>query len=379
MRIVIINCFDTIEHRAELLRKVMIGAGHTITVLTSDYRHVHKCKRTEVPDSYEMIPVRPYTKNLSVARLLSHRGFAKAAFKRAEALAPDLLWVMLPPNSLGKYIVKYKRKHPKCKLIFDVIDMWPESLPVTKYKNFPPFTNWAALRNRALSKADMVVSECNLYWEILRRYCSEEKRSTLYLAKEDAAYIPKAELPTDKIALCYLGSVNNIIDIPAIGEIISKIAAESPIEFNIIGDGEKQDVLIETAKNAGAQVIYHGKIYDREEKQKIFDRCHFGLNIMRDTVYVGLTMKSMDYWEGGLPIINTIKGDTWDFVDRLGIGVNYTKATQLPIDQLLEMQKQRLAVRSFFETHFTETIFKEQVTKILKTVQELNERGKQKV
>ena len=78
MKIVIINCFDTIEHRAELLKKTMVTAGHTVSILTSDFRHVHKCRRTQVPEGYRLIHVRPYKKNLSFARLASHSDFAKA-------------------------------------------------------------------------------------------------------------------------------------------------------------------------------------------------------------------------------------------------------------------------------------------------------------
>ena len=63
-------------------------------------------------------------------------------------------------------------------------------------------------------------------------------------------------------------------------------------------------------KSAGAEVFYHGKVFDSKEKNRIFETCHYGLNIMKDSVFVGLTMKSMDYFEG-LPIINNIQGDTW--------------------------------------------------------------------
>ena len=39
---------------------------------------------------------------------------------------------------------------------------------------------------------------------------------------------------------------------------------------------------------------------------------------MKQEVFVGLTMKSIDYFEAGLPIINNIHGDTWNIVkDRV--------------------------------------------------------------
>ena len=45
--------------------------------------------------------------------------------------------------------------------------------------------------------------------------------------------------------------------------------------------------LIEEVKGSGAIVEDYGKVYDPKEKQQIFDKCHFGLNIMKDTGCVG--------------------------------------------------------------------------------------------
>ena len=70
---------------------------------------------------------------------------------------------------------------------------------------------------------------------------------------------------------------------------------------------------------------YHGKVYDPQEKQYIFDKCQFGLNIMKNSVCVGLTMKSIDYFQAGFPIINSIKADTWDLVEEYNIGFNLSE------------------------------------------------------
>ena len=104
------------------------------------------------------------------------------------------------------------------------------------------------------------------------------------------------------------------------------------------------------------------------DKQEIFDQCHFGLNIMKESVYVGLTMKSIDYFEASLPIINNIKGDTWAFVERNQIGINYGPTTLLPAAELLDLQKRRPCVRAFFEAHFSEAVFAEKVDEILESL-----------
>ena len=97
------------------------------------------------------------------------------------------------------------------------------------------------------------------------------------------------------------------------------------VGLHIIGGGEKKELLISGLKNHAVNVIDHGYIFDQDEKQHILDQCNYGLNIMKDTVMVGLTMKSMDYMCGGLPLINTIKGDTAKICDEYQVGYNINK------------------------------------------------------
>lgn len=120
---------------------------------------------------------------------------------------------------------------------------------------------------------------------------------------------------TDVIFLCYLGSINHLIDIDQICKVINMvIATGKKVEFRIIGKGELKDALLRSAKETGALVKYYGPIYDREEKLKILGTCDYGFNIMKDTVAVGLTIKSVECFSMGIPIINNIKDNTWKFV-----------------------------------------------------------------
>jgi hypothetical protein len=50
---------------------------------------------------------------------------------------------------------------------------------------------------------------------------------------------------------------------------------------------------------------------------------------MKDTVCVGLTMKSIDYFQARLPILNSIQADTAKIVDEYRIGINITDGNKL--------------------------------------------------
>ncbi len=362
MNICIVNCFETYEHRVDLLLDSFKSQGHKAIVLASDFKHIDKKRRMETKKGFKFFHVDAYHKNLSIQRMKSHSHFSRDVSNYIERNIEniDLIWALIPPNSLVRDLSRIKHNNPEVKLIFDLIDLWPETMPVGNVKHYFPFTYWRDLRDKYLRAADRIVTECNLYQKKLKKVLKGLRVETLYLARPYIEYIPNLHLPEDKIALCYLGSINNIIDIDTIVEIVKQIQKSKPVVLHIIGDGESREKLITSVKNTGAEVIYHGKLYDREEKQKILDGCHYGLNIMKDSVCVGLTMKSMDYFEMGLPIINNIQGDTWKFVETYNVGINYTVGKDIILAKI-----SRERVNGFFKKMLTTESFERKVKEII--------------
>ena len=374
MKAVIVNCFDTYEDRIDLLHDFFMNEGFDTTVVQSDFKHFKKIKRTEPKKDFIFIKSKPYYKNMSLPRIASHYNFAKHAFQLVENLKPDLLYVIVPPNSLAKFAGKYKIKHGKVKILFDLIDLWPETMPVGKIKMLPPFKFWGSMRDKNLKYADCVITECDLYREVLKKQLKGIKTETVYLAKREVNINRYPIFNEDKIQLCYLGSINSIIDIPKIKEIVESINEIKPVIIHIIGDGERKNVLIEELKSTGAIIEYHGKIYDTQKKQEIFDKCQFGLNIMKNTVCVGLTMKSMDYFQAGLPIINTIQADTARIIDENKIGINITnKNISDVVNEITNFEKEELLVMrentyNLFRRVFSVEAFNKKMKNIIETL-----------
>lgn len=369
MNIVIIVCFDTWEHRADLLLKALTEEGHTVRVLMSDFLHMEKQRRRKHKEYFKFFRAEPYKKNLSLKRMLSHLKLSSDIFSWVQANESwiNLLWVLAPPNTFVRDAGKIKECHPHIKLVIDLIDLWPETMPVAGMRHLPLMRVWQRVRDINLSAADMVVTECSLYQDVLGKVIKGCKAETLYLAREDQGYAPQLNLPDNSINLCYLGSINHIIDMDAIAAVIRELRKKKPVKLIVIGDGEKKHELRKIARCAGAAVELRGVIYDRTKKQEIFDSCHYGLNIMKSSVCVGLTMKSIDYFEFGIPIINNIKGDTWSAVEKFGCGVNF-ESREGNLNLSLNGRAyaaQRENSRKFFETYLTEDVFNERVRKIM--------------
>ena len=327
MKVAIVNCFDTYEIRVKMVFDFFQTKGDQILVIQSDFMHIKKERIQDKKQNYQYVHVKKYSKNLSFSRLYSHWKFSKDSLKVIENYKPDLLYVLIPPNSLTKNMASYRVNNKNVTLIYDVIDLWPETMPISKFKDIFPLNCWKNLRNRYINTADYVITECNLYHKYLN--VDKKKLKTIYLAEKSNIHQINPNLDNQILSLCYLGSINNIIDIKKIGEVIKIISDIKPVTLKIIGDGEKKEELISEAKNCGANVVYYGKIFDEKEKQRIFDTCHFGLNIYKDNTLIGLTMKSIDYLKAGLPIINNIKEDSYDIVNKYNCGVNLNEIDQL--------------------------------------------------
>lgn len=321
---VFVSCFNAYDNRISHIINKLEEKGYTSTFVTSNFKHIQKEFYTIDRENTIQIETLSYKKNFSMKRLLSHFLFSKKAIKYVRKIEPEILYVMLPPNSLAYFASKYKKKHHTY-LIFDIYDLWPETFPSKKFKKllYTPFSIWRAFRNNNLKYADVVVTECNLFREKISNFLGDAETFTLYPLK-----IPQfnsydnPRLINNDLNVCYLGSINNLIDIDNISDLLGRVNKLRTVNVHIIGDGEKRDHFIEELENKNINVIFHGKIYEDTEKQVIFDKCVLGINMMKDSVCVGLTLKSIDYMSAGLPLLNNIQGDTYKMIEAFQNGIN---------------------------------------------------------
>lgn len=350
----LISCSDHYGHRLHLFDGILKDMGYETTYITSDFDHTTKSVfQSNVPGAVQL-PAKPYGKNLSPERILSHWGFARDVFRYLEALPrePDALVVLVPPNFLAYYAARYKKRHPRVKLIFDIFDLWPETFPSNKGKlllSFP-FGVWKTIRDRSLPAADGITTVCDLF---RRRLGLEERAAVVPLCAEALGQGLLPGLSREELTLCYLGAINNVVDIPRICGLLEALVKRRPVALHIIGTGERQQALIDGAEAAGVRVVFHGPVYDEEEKKRIMSRCHFGLNIMRESVCVGLTMKSVDYFRYGLPIVNSIPADTEELIRAYGVGIQMGPGCEEEILSAAEAPlEMRERVRALFADRF---------------------------
>ena len=337
----IFDCYDDYEIRLKYIKSVLEQCGYQTVLYLADFNHFTKSPVEKFREDAKYIHVLPYKKNLSAERILSHIKFAKDCLSIQKKNPADLVYVMTPPNFLAKEFGQFRKSHPSFKLIFDICDLWPETFPSNKAKSIlaVPFSVWSGIRNKWLKYADSILFECNLFKDKLSSFVSKDKSHTLYLCKDPV--VTDAVSPTAEcLSFAYLGSINHIIDIENIVKFLVEVKKRRTVCIHIIGDGENRKPFIDLLERNSIRYCYHGLVFDQEEKRKILNQCHYGFNMMKDSVCVGLTMKSLDYFAYDLPLVNSIPADTWQLVEEYDAGFNLSPETlQITADQLSSLSE----------------------------------------
>jgi hypothetical protein len=98
--------------------------------------------------------------------------------------------------------------------------------------------------------------------------------------------------------------------------------------------------------------------------------------MMKRSVCVGLTMKSIDYFQHGLPILNTIPADTERIVRERGVGISLEtegfaeeakRIATMSVEECLAMRKNAVTV---YESLFAEDVIVQELKTLVTRVNE---------
>ncbi len=366
-----ISCFEEwYGKRLEPIIQYYKSVNYEVVCAVSDYNHIKKIYSKKNNSNCTYVHVPGYNSNISLQRIISHMTFGKKIKELIDYYKPQFVYLVLPPNNTARYCYSYKKRHPEVVFVLDIIDLWPESMPIGLIKRIPLLKIWSGWRDRAINIADHIFTECDLYQEKLN--LKSQNVSTLYLFKDQSDEEKKlvGEIinlfendKLDNIKFAYLGSMNNILDIDGICRVVKTFINNGfSCEVHAIGDGEKKAEFENSLKGIGCKTFFYGCIFNEVDKIRLLAPCHYAFNMMKGEVSVGLTIKSIDYLSYGLPLINNIDGDTSLLVEKYGIGINIKDFTTLT-DDIFTIN--HCAVSDFYLNHLTKEIYIKKVRKVL--------------
>ena len=383
MKVWIINPFDNLPlegfrpQRYWLMASAFADAGHDVTLFTSDFNHTTKKRRsflekhssslekcrssleggaprptTEYGIRLELVPTRPYSRNVSFARIRSHRAFIKslrsALQLQLHTSTPSLIIVSLPLIGTASVAFELKEKYGT-KVVVDIQDDWPG----TFYRLFPrimrPFAKlaFAPLRRaaeRAYRNADLVTGVADRYAELaLSAGAKRYLRFYLGIKVENSA-TPHSTLHAPR-SILYLGNLGRTYDLRTA---IEAVALDPQLTLDIAGKGEQEESLKEFANKKGVadRVRFHGYL-DEEKLSELASHCAFGLIPMSEDSCVGLPNKIADYARYGLFILSSLRGESAALLEKYHCGALYTHGDPR---SLVEKSKSKVEVEQWNST-----------------------------
>ena len=388
----IVNPFDDIPGeglpplRYWSLARVLAGRGHDVTWWSSTWSHRRKAVRT-VPMqmredegfSVRLVAVRPYAKNVSLARFASHRDFGRTFERLAnESVAsgqlarPDVILASLPPLDSPEAAARLAKRLDAL-LVVDLMDVWPETfqrlLPGPRWfrQMISPLLLGGMYRRRAavIEAADAISTATQTYADTMLRNAAGQKLThqkpmhlcylgaylqefsppvrvspvaadatatptdaTTQPVEKPAAItpLPEKSLPDKPLACVYSGTLEagqDVLTAIAAAKMLS--AAGTPAEIHIAGTGKFEASIRAAAAgiNGSCRVIIHG-LLDRTAYVRLLSACDVGLVLVKPESLVTVPYKACDYAAAGLAIINSLPGELESLVTSSVAGLKYT-------------------------------------------------------
>ena len=349
------NPFDALpsegsrKMRYWLLAEAFARAGHRVTLWTSDFSHATKRRRALVeatgatgaasgtrglasPTSLtpltshdievRLVPTLPYSRNVSLARVRSHRAYAAAWRRLAQAPAlprPELLVSSVPTLSGAETALDLGRRFG-ARVVVDVQDAWPETFE----RLAPRGLRWAArlaltpLRRRArrvYRDADRVTGVCERYRALTGRpdyYLAYHGIEVEKLRSGDSSS-RRSSVPLSRssTSLVYAGNLGRTYDLATV---VKAVEADPRLSLDVAGFGE-------FACDC-PRVRFRGHLSE-PDLRKLYASCDVGVVPMPPESWVGIPNKFLDYARAGLKIVSSLGGETSELLARWRCGATY--------------------------------------------------------
>jgi glycosyltransferase involved in cell wall biosynthesis len=337
------------QNRLSSLAAHLVCFGNEVEVLTAmpnypryeifpEYKRKFYCRET-----VDGIPVHRSSIYVSrnkalIKRLANYFSFVTSSWYSAgKRIKPvDIIICESPPLFLGITAVMLKRKW-KCKLVFNVSDLWPESAEkMGIIKNRVILKRSYKLANWIYRNADLITGQTQGIIEAIRQMQPQKKLfwfpNGVDLTKFNN-HIPQKSNGC-KFTLLYAGIIGHAQGLEVILQAADQLKQQTEIHFYIVGDGPVKKTLIELKQLLQLSNI---TFIDNQPAEKMMQWLH-----LCDAYIVPL--RKLDLFKGaipsklfeplavGKPILLGVEGEAKElFIDQAGGGIFFEPENALAL------------------------------------------------
>ncbi len=351
-------------------------------VYCADFSHHRKQYVNFEHSDFQSLTVPAYRRNISFHRIFSYWIFALKIAVSPALRECSLLYFCVPANELAIIALWYKWVFKKT-VVLDVVDLWPEALPLPFWLNrsvkFLMNLTSRPVRNWLFRQADLIITQSAYFQQKIASPPNSQVvlMGTTHQIDWRLKTAHRCSLQ-EQINILYLGSINYINDLDSLIQILICLKQHRAVHLSVVGGGKRLPYLQQQVEALGITTCFHGICFDAEVKNREFLRCHFGYNGYVSSTEVAISYKSLEYLAHGLPLLNSTKGDTRQLVESEGCGLNFLpirrsrnelvgKVLKLTDDDYYKMQQQAL---NTFEKYFAWPVFQQNLTQTLSQLEE---------
>ena len=323
-------------HRMSNWKLLLENDGYNVKYITTNFEHQRKKWIKANLNGYVTLnSFISYKNNISIGRLLNHFcvsiSFITYLIKSKEK--PNLIIVSYPTMLLSLVAVLYGCIN-KVKVFVDVRDKWPDIFEINFF--ISPFLIFHKLIKYFVFKYSsftLAVSPKYLSWATIK----SKNIDFIPLSKPYIKPLVRVLDVTKEVNFIFSGSLGDTYNLDLIFK-LSENLTNKKIKHKVFicGDGPKMSSL-KLMVIKYPNVILLGWL-NNSDLQTQLDNAHFGLMFYNHNSPQGWPNKLIEYMSNGLPIINSLNGESSDLIEssELGININSMSINQTT-DLIIEM------------------------------------------
>ncbi len=239
----------------------------------------------------------------------------------------------MPPLALGKAALAYcqARGATRPRFIVDIQDAWPET-----FERIVPRWTLAPLRRFAgkiYRGADAIVGVAARYVDLARSYGAMSPMHVFRLGIDrQINQEPGTRNQEPGTRLVYAGNMGASYDLATV---IKAVKGMDGVTLDLAGTGPDEARLRQLAADC-ARIRFHGYLGEAELRA-VLSASDAAVIPMFDAACVGVPGKLADYTAAGLPVLNTLHGETERLLVDYGAGFTYATGDVVAFRTALEM------------------------------------------
>ena len=359
--------------------------GHKVTVL-SDIPNYPKGefydgygyfkRRREVVDGVEIIRtgVIPRGKGGGVMLALNYLSFALTACVRAFFMAlshryDTILVHQTSPVTVGIPAVIIKKMQKRARLLFWVLDLWPESLQAAGGVNNKYILGaFESVAKMCYRNADRILISSRGFRKSICDKGDFADKLTYFpnWAEEALTAVQDYKLPDmpEGFKVMFAGNIGEAQDFDNTLAAAKLLSDRKDIHFILVGDGRKRPWVEEYIKNNALQDTVHwvGR-HPLESMGKFFEQADVLYFALKDSLIFNLTCpaKVQAYMSAGKPVLAMLNGEGADIVREVGCGLAVPASDSVALAKTIEdmaampkeeLQRMGQAGKEFCLQHF---------------------------